>query len=872
MGKKDNTKKAVLHRRKPISKFKKVVIFLIAQLLLAFSVLLMLITKNQTMYQAGDSYYGFTVYEDIFSSDEVFEDSNVFETLFNKSMDDVIYLSVIKHQFEEKGLFSGKKQVDITNYAHRKDMAGNNGITAVFYLEDLLKWANAGIDYEDAYVSLYNYGVSAENLDMNIQLPEYAHLKDKMGNYIPDTWMLQPVNYALESDKIYDITEDGMGNYYGHTSILKNKYRTIDGKNIDQLVNNWADYYNLVEDIDKTINNVYTNYIQYQWLGPLYFEGNTNVLYCVRMTDANGQKVYHTNIEDADKLKERDLDKYFEDNSSKYLYYSPNDLIVQTNTNIRNEDIRSILISHEIEYAYPDDSKIWIGINKDYPVEDEYFAARNKFNSKTLPTAACAIGSIVCLAFFAGLMIYLAVKTGWVKSEDGEAVLELNGADDIPLEVFLGICVLLAFLLYLISSLFTFDYEYINRIMNSMGQYTLPVFGICFFVLACMLGVVFLSLIRRCKAGTLFSNSLVAILGNKMIKGFEDASGKHPGSALVILAYIIFLLVNLVVVFISATLLDYGGSEEGFFGAAMLFVMAIIDIAIGLFHIKCRRERYEIVEGIDRIRNGETNFKLNASVMHGSNVALAEAANHIGDGIHAAVETSMKDEKMKADLITNVSHDIKTPLTSIINYVDLLKRENIQDEKVKGYIKVLDEKSQRLKHLTVDLVEASKISSGNVVYEMKNINFAELINQAVAEFEDKFEEKGLNVVSELECDNPIVVADSRHMWRIIENLLNNVYKYAMPQTRIYINLKTEEIAKVMYTWVSIKNISAQALNINANELTERFIRGDVSRSSEGSGLGLSIAKSLTEGQNGKFNIYLDGDLFKVTVAMPASKE
>ena len=227
---------------------------------------------------------------------------------------------------------------------------------------------------------------------------------------------------------------------------------------------------------------------------------------------------------------------------------------------------------------------------------------------------------------------------------------------------------------------------------------------------------------------------------------------------------------------------------------------------------------------------------------------------------------------MKADLITNVSHDIKTPLTSIINYVDLLKRENIQDEKVKGYIKVLDEKSQRLKHLTVDLVEASKISSGNVVYEMKNINFPELINQAVAEFSDKFEEKGLNVVAELECDNPIVVADSRHMWRIIENLLNNVCKYAMPQTRIYINLKTEEIAKVLYTWVSIKNISAQALNINANELTERFIRGDVSRSSEGSGLGLSIAKSLTEGQNGKFNIYLDGDLFKVTVAMPASKE
>lgn len=869
MGKKDNTKKAVLHRRKPISKFKKVVIFLIAQLLLAFSVLLMLITQNQTTYQAGDSYYGFTVHEDIFASDEVFEDSNVFDNLFNKSMDDVIYLSVIKHQFEEKGLFSGKKQVDITNYAHRRDMAGNNDITAVFYLEDLLKWANAGVDYEDAYVSIYNYGVSAENLDMNVQIPEYAHLKDKMGNYIPDTWMLQPVNYALESDKIFDVTEDGMGNYYGHTNILKNKYRTIDGKNIDQLVNNWADYYTLIDDLNKTINNVYTNYIQYQWLGPLYFEGNTNVLYCVRMTDSDGKKVYHTNIEDADKLKERDLDKYFEDNSSKYMYYSPNDLIVQTNTGIRNEDIRAILISHDIEYAYPDDSKIWIGIDKNYSVEDEYFAARKKFNSKALPTAACAIGSIVCLAFFAGLMIYLAVKTGWVKTEEGETVLELNGADDIPLEIFLGICALLSFLLYLIAAAFTYDFNYIETIMNSLGAYTLPVFGVCFFVLACMLGVVFLSLIRRCKAGTLLSNSLVAILGKKVVGGFEKASGHHPGSLMIILSYILFLIVNFVAVVFAVLFMDYSEEIVGFL---IIVLMTVIDIAIGLFHVKCRKERFEIIAGIDRIRNGETNFKINPSYMHGTNVALAEAANHIGDGIHAAVETSMKDEKMKADLITNVSHDIKTPLTSIINYVDLLKRENIQDEKVKGYIKVLDEKSQRLKHLTVDLVEASKISSGNVVYEMKNINFPELINQAVAEFSDKFEEKGLNVVAELECDNPIVVADSRHMWRIIENLLNNVCKYAMPQTRIYINLKTEEIAKVLYTWVSIKNISAQALNINANELTERFIRGDVSRSSEGSGLGLSIAKSLTEGQNGKFNIYLDGDLFKVTVAMPASKE
>jgi signal transduction histidine kinase len=243
---------------------------------------------------------------------------------------------------------------------------------------------------------------------------------------------------------------------------------------------------------------------------------------------------------------------------------------------------------------------------------------------------------------------------------------------------------------------------------------------------------------------------------------------------------------------------------------------------------------------------------------------LANAINNIGEGLHSAVDASVKNERLKTDLITNVSHDIKTPLTSIINYVDLLKRENIEDEKIKGYIDILDNKSQRLKNLTEDLVEASKISSGNIKLEMSKINFVELINQTEGEFSEKLEVKGLQIIKTLPIDSVFIQADGRRMWRVIENLYNNVAKYAMPNTRVYVDVKAEA-NKVM---CSIKNISENPLNINADELTERFIRGDVSRSTEGSGLGLSIAKNLTSLQKGTFDIYLDGDLFKVTITFP----
>ena len=240
---------------------------------------------------------------------------------------------------------------------------------------------------------------------------------------------------------------------------------------------------------------------------------------------------------------------------------------------------------------------------------------------------------------------------------------------------------------------------------------------------------------------------------------------------------------------------------------------------------------------------------------------IAKHINDIAGGLSNAINERLKSERLKTELITNVSHDIKTPLTSIINYIDLLKKENIQGEKANEYLNILDNKSQRLKKLTEDLVEASKASSGSIKLNLEKLNVNELIKQVSGEFEDKFKANNLQEIITLPEKDIFIEADSRYMYRILENMYSNISKYAMEGTRVYVDIE-EKDNKVL---IQLKNVSSQKLNISADELMQRFVRGEASRNTEGSELGLSIARSLTELQQGKFNIYLDGDLFKVTI-------
>lgn len=282
------------------------------------------------------------------------------------------------------------------------------------------------------------------------------------------------------------------------------------------------------------------------------------------------------------------------------------------------------------------------------------------------------------------------------------------------------------------------------------------------------------------------------------------------------------------------------------------------------FHTQKTREIMKIQQALELISRGALDTKLDVSEFHGQEKEVAEAVNHIRDGLMESVNESLKNEKLKADLITNVSHDIKTPLTSIVNYVDLLKRENLGNENARNYIRILDEKSQRLKQLTEDLVETSKITSGNVKLDMQKIDMVELLYQTGGEFNERFEARNLTIVTKIPNKSMYIYADGRQLYRSLENLYTNAAKYALENTRVYVELSNND-NKVVFT---IKNVSKNELDIVSDgkvDLTERFVRGEKSRTTEGSGLGLSIAKNLTTLMGGKFEINVDGDLFIATI-------
>lgn len=276
----------------------------------------------------------------------------------------------------------------------------------------------------------------------------------------------------------------------------------------------------------------------------------------------------------------------------------------------------------------------------------------------------------------------------------------------------------------------------------------------------------------------------------------------------------------------------------------------------------------QLKNGTEKIAGGEPGYQISTKRMTGIFKEQGEQINHISDGMTHAIEERMKSERFKTELITNVSHDIKTPLTSIINYVDLLEKEDLHNETAQEYLEVLERQSSRLKKLIEDLIEASKASTGNLPVHLERLEAGIFMTQTVGEFEEKTKEAGLDLVIEKPETPVYIMADSRHFWRVIDNLMNNICKYAQSGTRVYINLEVKE-AQVSITF---RNTSKYPLNISSDELMERFVRGDASRNTEGSGLGLSIANSLMDLMGGTFRLYVDGDLFKVVLGFAETAE
>ena len=467
-----------------------------------------------------------------------------------------------------------------------------------------------------------------------------------------------------------------------------------------------------------------------------------------------------------------------------------------------------------------------------------------------------AAGAIACLVF-------LFIGAGHRKGKEGA---RLNLLDRIPLDLYAAGCFALAFVWLLLFVELTESMAYFFAFSPE---------GITFLAFACIViyvaGLValapFLSFATRVKAGGgIWWRNTAICWALKLcwravrwcwgiVKRFCGWLWYMTTKISIVWRTALIVLIVLVANFCIAISIRY--SDFALFCWLLLMAAVFLLACFGAWQMKSLKAAGE------KLAAGEFEYKIDTKHMYWEFKHHAENLNSIGDGMAAAVEQRMKSERLKTELITNVSHDIKTPLTSIINYVDLLERPHTPEEGAE-YLEVLERQSKRLKKLTEDLVEASKASTGNMSVTLAPTSTLEIINQSLAEYGQRMEAGKLSVLINVPEPAPTVRADGRLLWRVMDNLFNNVVKYAMPETRVYVDVRTSEGNAV----ISVKNISRAALNVSAGELMERFVRGDASRSTEGSGLGLSIAKSLTELQHGQFSISTDGDLFKAEITLP----
>lgn len=434
----------------------------------------------------------------------------------------------------------------------------------------------------------------------------------------------------------------------------------------------------------------------------------------------------------------------------------------------------------------------------------------------------------LALALFC-LIFQLASAGHW----QGHEGIHLTWFDKTPLDV----CLLA------LVGLFALIYD-----LYDVGQL---IRGIIFLLLALLLLPVFAA---QCKAGTVWKSTVIYRLLRRLVrrvKWLVRLLGKLPLVWKTALGIAVWLLLNILCI---------GNAYELEFSILLI----VVNLLLGLFLLYLAICLRALQKGGEALANGDMDSRVDTRGMYGDFRRHGEHLNDAQMGVQKAVEERTKSERLKTELITNVSHDIKTPLTSIVNYVDLLKKEEIGNPTAAEYIAVIDRQSQRLRKLTEDLVEASKAATGNVPVNWEDTDMNVLLGQVAGEYTERLAACQLEPILTLSEETPLIRADGRLLWRVLDNLMSNVCKYAMPGTRVYLATAAEGDQVT----ITVKNISRYALNVSADELTERFVRGDASRSTEGSGLGLSIANSLTALQKGGFALAVDGDLFKATLTFP----
>ena len=815
-----------------------------------------------------------------------FEDSTAFSGQLQSATSEILEGIGTRGLFETEGKFDPERVVDLKEFYENNKISNENSSGLAYKLGDMEKWAE-GSAYSEGRVMnendnlepiivckrsdgtfRYYYFTQLEQLINDGEL-SFVIASNSNGEEITSDQILyelrnggrSEVMYSTETESRFKGLQNREGkiefidcwNYDGYQ--IDEKYAPIGAANLLEIANDDANWNGKLNDIfqmlESSIYTIYDYSLTYKTWESNWREGDTNLVYLY--ADTAGKKVY-TNKEELKDFNKLDESLKMISKSGKYLIVKPK--LSDFDSNIDNEDASTW--KDLIQYSGPAEENFVyaVGVDTSYPIQDSFYSQNQiyeKYGSRIQGIAV--LGLAAAILFLAGIVWLTIIAGRNIKDE----VLHLNWFDRWKTELAAAFVILLWIGPVLLVGRGISDY-FIGQVPDYSDTYALAVYSYNAMPGVARSGIVaaytcglfligYMSLVRRIKARTVWNNSIIKGLLSFIRQLFVNM---HFVWKTVIL-FLMFGFVHWLAV-LSGAIVNW----------FWFLVMLAVEAAAFIYLVRMSIARQKIRSGIEHISAGEVDFKIPLDGLKGEQLMLAERVNSIGEGLDAALEESMKSERLKTDLITNVSHDIKTPLTSIINYIDLLKMEHLDDPKIQRYLEVLEAKAQRLKTLTEDVVEASKVSSGNITLDLMNINLVEMIQQTSGEFEEKFTERNLNEVLNLPEGEAIIHADGRRMWRVLENIYNNAAKYAMEGTRIYADLSVTDMTVIF----SLKNISDQPLNFTADELTERFLRGDVSRSTEGSGLGLSIAKSLTTMQGGTFDLYLDGDLFKVTITFP----
>lgn len=510
-------------------------------------------------------------------------------------------------------------------------------------------------------------------------------------------------------------------------------------------------------------------------------------------------------------------------------------------------------VGYEARHDISDEYYIKAYVSQNLTAQDAMYYAEESFKYIQPRMGKFMYYTIFSLLIFLVSIIYLLCSAGYRRGADG---VTINVQDKVPYDLYIAIC---AGVVIFAGVAFVYIYDNFAQASNgywgdttyNYNAYIYPAVALYALISAVFIGFLLTSA-TRFKLGGWWRNTiiykLVKWLGRILAKVFSGIGKAVGGISLVWKSVTATAVILLGILFLSAQFLWQ-----------MAFLLSLAVIAIVMYFSLCMRS---LQRAGQELSSGNENYRVDTNRMIWDFKKHGEDLNSIGLGMSKAVAQQMKSERMKTELITNVSHDLKTPLTSIINYVDLLSKEPLEG-KAAEYVEVLQRQAERMKKLTEDVVEASKAATGNMSVHLADTDILEIISQASGEYRERLEQKGLELVVKNETgdDNVYISADGRLLWRAIDNLMSNICKYSLENTRVYIDVQKRGDALD----ISFKNISKNELNISADELMERFVRGDSSRSTEGSGLGLNIARSLIELQGGSLSLAIDGDLFRVDI-------